>query len=75
MPAGICHYLLAPPLNLSKMASKFLQFTNYHIRVEVTGERVNGGIGLGKIPVKYFFMEIPLLRGKFCPKCSCSAQK
>ena len=33
------HYLLAPPLNWSKMASEFLQLTNYHIRVEVTGER------------------------------------
>ena len=26
------------PLSWSKMASKFLQITNYHIRVEVTGE-------------------------------------
>ena len=37
------------------MASKFLQFTNYHIRVEVTVERVNRVVGLGlEIPVKYF---------------------
>ena len=28
------------PLNRSKVASKFLQFTNHHIRVEVTGKRV-----------------------------------
>ena len=26
------------PLSWSKMAFKFLQITNYHIRVEVTGE-------------------------------------
>ena len=37
------------------MASKFLQFTNHHIRVEVTGKRVNRGLGLGlEIPTKYF---------------------
>ena len=28
-------------LNWNKMASKFLQITNHHIRVEVTGKRVN----------------------------------
>ena len=40
------------PLNWSKLASTFFQFTNYHIRVEVTGERVNPGVGLGlEIPV------------------------
>ena len=39
------------PLNWSKVASKFLQFTNHHIRVEVTGKRVI-------IPVIYFFMEM-----------------
>ena len=43
------------PLNWSKVASKFLQFTNHHIRVEVTGKRVNHGVGLGfEIPVNYF---------------------
>ena len=37
------------------MASKFLQFTNNHIRVEVTGKTVNHGVGLGlKIAVNYF---------------------
>ena len=37
------------------MASKFLQFTNYHICVEATGKRVNRGVGLGlKIAVNYF---------------------
>ena len=37
------------------MASKFLQFTNYHIRVEATGKAVNRGVGLGlEIPVNYF---------------------
>ena len=37
------------------MASKFLQFTNYHICVEATGKRVNRGVELGlKIAVNYF---------------------
>ena len=55
----IYYYLLAPPLNWSKVASKFLQFTNYHIHVKVTRKRVNRGIGLGlEIPVKYFFMDM-----------------
>ena len=41
------------------MASEFLQFTNYHIRVEAIGKTVNRGVGLGlEIPVNYFFMEI-----------------
>ena len=35
------------PLNWSKVASKFLQLTNHHSRVEVTGKRVNRGVGLG----------------------------
>ena len=34
------------PLNWSEVASKFLQFANHHIRVEVTGKRVNRGVGL-----------------------------
>ena len=35
--------------------SKFLQFTNHHIRVEVTRKRVNRAVGLGlKIPVNCF---------------------
>ena len=38
-------------LNWSKVASKFLPFTNHHIRVEETGKRVI-------IPVIYFFMEM-----------------
>ena len=47
------------PLNWSKVASKFLQLTNHHIRVEVTGKRVNRGVGLGlKIAAGYLFMEI-----------------
>ena len=47
------------PLNWSKVASKFLQFTDHHIRVEVFGKRVNRGVGLGhEIPVNYFFLEI-----------------
>ena len=32
------------PLNWSKVASKFFQITNHHIRVEVTGKRVNRGV-------------------------------
>ena len=32
------------PLNWSKVASKFLQFTNDHIRVEMTGKSVNHGV-------------------------------
>ena len=47
------------PLNWSKVASKFLQLTNHHIRVEVTGKRVSCGVGLGlEIPANYFFMEM-----------------
>ena len=46
-------------LNWSKMASKFLQITNYHIRLEVTQKRVNYGVEVGlKIPLNYFFMEM-----------------
>ena len=37
------------------MTSKFLQFTNYHIRVEATGKRVSRGVGLGlEIAINYF---------------------
>ena len=46
-------------LNWSKMAPKFLQITNYHIRLEVTGKRVNYGVEEGiEIPLNYFFMEM-----------------
>ena len=42
-------------LDWSKVASKFLQLTNHHIRVEVTGKRVNRSVGLGlEIPANYF---------------------
>ena len=38
----------------SKMASKFLKITNYHIRVEVSGKRVNHGVEVGlEIPLNY----------------------
>ena len=48
------------PLNWSKVASKFLQPANLHIRVEVTGKRVNRGVRLGlEIPANYFFMKMP----------------
>ena len=44
------------PLNWSKVVSKFLQFTNHHVCVNVTGKRVNCGVGLGlEIVVNYFF--------------------
>ena len=43
------------PLNWSKVLSKLLQFTNHHVRVGVTGKRVNRGFGLGlEILVNYF---------------------
>ena len=46
-------------LNWSKVASKFLQFTNHHILVEVTGKTVKRGVRLGlKIPVNYLFVEM-----------------
>ena len=45
------------PLSWSKMASKFLQITNYRICVEVTGKRVNHGVEVGlEISLDYFFM-------------------
>ena len=45
------------PLSWSKMASKFLQITNYHICAEVTGKRVNHGVEVGlEISLDYFFM-------------------
>ena len=44
------------PLNWSKMLSKFLQFTNHHVGVDVTEKRVNHGVGLGlEIPINYFY--------------------
>ena len=44
------------------MVSKFLQLTNHHARVEVTGKRVNRGVGLGlEIPVNYFFGDTGLI--------------
>ena len=47
------------PPNWSKMASTFLQLTNPHIRVEVTGKIISPGVELGlKIPVKLFFTEM-----------------
>ena len=47
------------PLNWSKMAPKFLQITNYHIRLEVTRKRVSYGVEVGlEIPLNYFFMEM-----------------
>ena len=39
-------------LNWSKVASKFLQFTNYHICAEVTENRVSLGVGLGNMGEK-----------------------
>ena len=43
------------PLNWSEVAFKFLQPANHHIRLEVTGKRVNRGVGLRlEISVNYF---------------------
>ena len=43
------------PLNWSKAASRFPQFTNHQIRIVVTGKRVNRDVGLGlEISVNYF---------------------
>ena len=54
------------PLSWSKIASKFLKITNYDIREEVTGKKVNHGIKVGlKIPLNYlnyFFMEMQELQ-------------
>ena len=45
------------PLNWSKVLSKLIQFTNHHVRVKVTGKRINGGFGLGlEIQVNYFLL-------------------
>ena len=42
-------------LNWSKALSKLIQFTNHHVLVEVTGKRVNRGVGFGlEIQVNYF---------------------
>ena len=47
------------PLNWSKVASKFLQFTNNLIHIEVTGKGVNRGVGLGlEIHENYSFSEM-----------------
>ena len=47
------------PLNWCKVASKFLQLTNHHIRVEVTGKRVSRGVRLRlEIQANNFFMEM-----------------
>ena len=41
------------------MVSKFFMFANHHFRVEVTGKRVNCGVGSGlEIPVNYFFKDM-----------------
>ena len=41
------------------MLSKFLQFTNHHNGVEVTGNRVKHGVVLGlEILINCFFMEM-----------------
>ena len=43
-------------LNWNKVLSKLIQFTNHHVRVEVTGKRVNLCFGLRlEIQVNYFF--------------------
>ena len=55
-------HLLAPPLNWSKVVSKFLQIINHHIRVGLTGKRFNRGVGFElRILVKYFFNEMQVI--------------
>ena len=45
------------PQNWSKVLSKFPQFTNHHVGLEVTGKRVNYGVGLGlEISINCFFL-------------------
>ena len=44
------------PLYWNELANKLLKFPYHHIRVVITGQRVNSGIGLGlETPVDYFF--------------------
>ena len=44
------------PLYWSELVNKFLKFPNHHIRVDVSGRRVNGDIDLRlEIQVDYFF--------------------
>ena len=44
------------PVYWSELADKFLNILNHHIRVVVTGKRVNRGIGLGlEMALDYFF--------------------
>ena len=46
-------------LNWNKLVSKFLQFTNYHVHVDVTEKRASRGVGLGlETLVNYFYMDI-----------------
>ena len=46
-------------LKWSKVASKFLQFTNHHTRAEVTRKRVNHGYWIGtQNTCQLFFMEM-----------------
>ena len=45
------------------MLSKSPQFTDHHVGVELTGKRVNHGVGLGvDIPINCFFMEMQELQ-------------
>ena len=50
-------------LHWNKKVSKFLQFINYHVRVVMTGKRVNRRVGLGlETPLNYFFLEMQVLK-------------
>ena len=51
------------PLNWSKMFSKFLQFTNHPVGLEMTEKTVNHGVGSElEIPINCFFMEMQELQ-------------
>ena len=56
LPLQICGLIVGHvALDWSKVASNFLQITNRHICVELTGKRVNRGVEPGvKIPVNFF---------------------
>ena len=44
------------PQNWSKVLSKFSQFTNHHVGLEVTGKKINHGVVLGlEISINCFF--------------------
>ena len=45
--ASVTVIFLFPSSSVTISSSKFLQFTNHHICLEVTGKKVNRSVGLG----------------------------